>query len=113
MRDTGCQIIDCDRFIYCFCFFFVSVNCSFTLLMTIKYDLCFSGRQPYRTGLYGPQLVLLPAHGVGLPHYEVTIAEALRDFAGYATGIVGKWHLGESSVVMHFSLIVHILVCNM
>jgi len=45
-------------------------------------------------GLYGPELVLLPAHGIGLPHSEVTIAEALRDFAGYSTGIVGKWHLG-------------------
>jgi len=54
----------------------------------------FSGRQPYRTGLYGPTSVVLPFHGVGLPHDEVTIAEALRDHAGYSTGIVGKWHLG-------------------
>jgi len=63
-------------------------------------DLCFSGRQPYRYGVYGPEHVFLPAHGVGLPHDEVTIAEALRDFAGYSTGIVGKWHLG---ITVHFS----------
>ena len=53
-----------------------------------------SGRQPYRTGLYGPTSVVLPFHGIGLPHDQVTIAEALRDHAGYSTGIVGKWHLG-------------------
>jgi len=60
----------------------------------VKSGCVFPGRQPYRIGMYGPLHVLLPAHGVGLPHEEVTIAEALRDFAGYTTGIVGKWHLG-------------------
>ena len=55
-----------------------------------------SGRQPYRTGLYGPTLVLLPGHSGGLPHDEITIAEALRDMSGYKTGIVGKWHLGNA-----------------
>lgn len=67
----------------------------------------FLGRQPFRTGLYGPQLVLLPGHGVGLPHDEVTIAEALRDYAGYSTGIVGKWHLG----VLLFTLVIYCAFC--
>src|SRR5262249_17265278 len=32
--------------------------------------------------------------GQGLPLTEVTLANRLRD-AAYATGLVGKWHLGE------------------
>jgi arylsulfatase A len=52
-----------------------------------------TGRYPHRAGMStnaaaGPDRP-------GLPGREVTIAEMLRA-AGYATGHVGKWHLGES-----------------
>lgn len=35
--------------------------------------------------------------GVGLPRSESTIATLLRQQSGYATGLVGKWHLGATS----------------
>ena len=38
--------------------------------------------------------VLFPANDVGLSPKEVTVAEVLKA-AGYATGIIGKWHLGD------------------
>ncbi|HCR00746.1 MAG TPA: arylsulfatase [Acidobacteria bacterium] len=45
--------------------------------------------------MYGRQQgVFFPDSQAGLPAEEITVAEALRD-AGYATGIVGKWHLGH------------------
>ena len=38
--------------------------------------------------------VFFPDSRAGLPDEEVTLAEALGEL-GYATGIVGKWHLGH------------------
>lgn len=51
-----------------------------------------TGRYPIRTGL-GHQ-VIQPNDKHGLPLSEVTLAKALKR-AGYATGMVGKWHLGH------------------
>ena len=51
-----------------------------------------TGRYPIRSGM---QHVIFPQSTDGLPQSEITIAELLRD-AGYATAMVGKWHLGHT-----------------
>lgn len=58
-----------------------------------------TGRLPIRSGMFGT-----PAGGApkvfrdnaaqGLPPGEITIAEVLKA-KGYATGMIGKWHLGQ------------------
>lgn len=54
-----------------------------------------TGRLPVRSGMAGDQFrVLFPFSNRGLPHDEITMAEALKE-QGYATGIFGKWHLGH------------------
>ncbi len=54
-----------------------------------------TGRVHLRSGMFGRrQAVFFPDSRAGLPDEEVTLAEALGDL-GYATGIVGKWHLGH------------------
>ena len=55
-----------------------------------------TGKLPNRSGLYGRNInVMFPGDTVGIPPDEVTLAEALQA-RGYATGIVGKWHLGDA-----------------
>ncbi|MEW4569599.1 sulfatase [Tautonia sp. JC769] len=54
-----------------------------------------TGRLPIRSGMCNTRhRVLFPDSTGGLPASETTLAEALRDL-GYATGAVGKWHLGH------------------
>src|SRR5690606_18380327 len=66
--------------------------------------VCTPSRASIMTGCYSQRvgmswndrdgLVLRPISPYGLNPDEVTIAEVLKN-AGYATGIIGKWHLGD------------------
>lgn len=61
--------------------------------------VCSPSRAALLTGSYPKRAlpiphVLFPAGAVGLHPDETTIAEVLRE-AGYRTGCVGKWHLGD------------------
>jgi arylsulfatase A-like enzyme len=58
-----------------------------------------TGRLPIRSGMYGSPSGTAPKvfrdnAARGLPPGEITIAEVLKS-RGYATAIVGKWHLGH------------------
>lgn len=61
--------------------------------------VCSPSRASLMTGCYPKRAlpiphVLFPAGAVGLHPNERTVAEVLKE-AGYATGCVGKWHLGD------------------
>jgi arylsulfatase A len=67
--------------------------------------MCSPTRAALLTGLYqqrfGPEFesALGPEPGLGLPLNAITIAELLKP-AGYATGMFGKWHLGNGPPTM-------------
>lgn len=50
-----------------------------------------TGRMPQRMGIHG---VFFPESFTGMPVEEITIANVLKE-KNYATGIIGKWHLGH------------------
>ncbi|MBM3871486.1 MAG: sulfatase [Verrucomicrobia bacterium] len=53
-----------------------------------------TGRYPIRSGMCHDQFRVLRSRSLGqLPDSEITLAEALKA-KGYATGCIGKWHLG-------------------
>ncbi len=57
-------------------------------LMTGSYPI----RNGLQTGSWHP--VLMPGDTQGIHADEITVAEVLKQ-QGYATGIIGKWHLGD------------------
>jgi arylsulfatase A-like enzyme/phosphodiesterase/alkaline phosphatase D-like protein len=61
--------------------------------------VCSPSRASLMTGSYPKRAlsiphVLFPGNAEGLDQGEVTVAELLKE-QGYATGIIGKWHLGD------------------
>lgn len=54
-----------------------------------------TGRLPVRSGMASSKnRVLFPDSKNGLPAYEITLAEQLKE-VGYTTAAIGKWHLGH------------------
>ena len=60
--------------------------------------VCSVSRAQMMTGCYGARVsvpgVYFPGQSVGLNPSEITVAERLKE-KGYATQIIGKWHLGD------------------
>jgi arylsulfatase A len=72
-------------------------------------NVCTPSRAGLMTGIYPRRLnlhtnvrngaVLQPGEPIGLNPSEITIAEVLKT-AGYATMLIGKWHLGDQRIFL-------------
>lgn len=71
----------------------------FTNFMSAQ-AVCSASRASLLTGCYANRIgisgALFPGAKIGLAHEETTIAEMLKQ-KNYATGIFGKWHLGDAA----------------
>jgi uncharacterized sulfatase len=68
----------------------------------VNTPVCSPSRVSFLTGLHGTEVGITDwitmnesSYGLGLPPETVTWPEVLRE-AGYATALIGKWHLGNS-----------------
>ena len=59
--------------------------------------VCAPARASLQTGMYATNAGVW-RNGIALPEERRTLARCFRD-AGYATGYIGKWHLGDGSDV--------------
>jgi arylsulfatase A-like enzyme len=70
----------------------------------VSSSICSPSRASLMTGCYAKRVgmeksVVFPPDTHGLNPEEVTLAEMFKD-AGYATGMIGKWHLGHTAELL-------------